>query len=282
MRWHNPVIALLLLALLALLAGPAAGQEEKTVYKMGLMLHEKRQKKHLDDQVLDAASTAFADSRRFIVVERSELNRVLTEKSLQSFLGKGNAKLSDLLGLDFIGLVSFSAETRTVKDKKFEVFIIDVRLVDVKTGQVLLTLTSDRPELIVPASNEREAGRHLLHAIRGSFPPLGTVVQITAKEVVVDFGSDAGLKDGDVLEIVREGEQIIHHAKGTVVHAPPVVIGELKVFATAPLSARCRIKSAKGGQEAVQVADLVRLKEKNAWLRKQVEKVRPLIDFNSD
>ncbi|HEX5717283.1 MAG TPA: CsgG/HfaB family protein [Thermoanaerobaculia bacterium] len=257
-----------LLAILLLLANasPSGAQVEKGLYKLGLISGEK-EKKHESEKerryrqdVLNAATDAFVATRRFTMVERNQLDAIFTEKSLQDFIGgQVNNKLTDVLGLDLVGVVGYTVETsKSSEGKPVTKCIIDVRLVDVKTASILATVTSDRPDLalLLPSSTPREAEKLLYKSIRDAFPPLGYVVSVSGKDIIIDLGTEAGLKNGDTLEIVQEGEQIIHPVTGKVLSAPMKVIGELKVVTTAPQVSTCKLKS-KG---MPPIASLVRLK----------------------
>lgn len=257
---------LLFLLLLPLTApAPAVAQGEKAVYKLGLILQDEKarkteKEKKIDVDVFNVATDAFLAAKRFKMIERNQLAAVFTEKSLQDFIGgKVNNKLTDVLDLDLIGIVSHTEETTPSNEGKPKTkWIVEVRLIDVKTAALVVTLTSDRASLLsmLPPATPREAGPLLIQGIRDAFPPLGYVVQINGKDVVVDLGTEAGLKKGDTLEIVQEGEQIIHPVTGEVLAAPLKVIGELKVVDASPQVSICK-KSSKG---EVQLANFVRLK----------------------
>jgi hypothetical protein len=279
------------LPLLLLLAGPlpASAQVEKSQYKLGLIPdvkeknhYESEKERRYREDVLNAATAAFVAARRFSMVERRQLDAVFTEKSLQEFIGgQVNNKLTDVLGLDLVGIVGYTVDTsKSPKGELKTKCIIDVRLIDVKTASILATLTSDDPErpssLLLPSSTPREAGELLYQSIREAFPPLGYVVSVNGKEAVVDLGSEAGLKDGDTLEIVAEGEQIIHPVTGKVLSAPMKVIGELKVVTASPQISTCKIKS-KG---EVRPANLVRLKGSKSIFIKWFQRI-PFIKKNA-
>ena len=258
----SPLLAILLLLVSA---PPGVAQVEKSVYKLGLISGEKDNKRYESDEkrrfreeVLNAATDAFVAARRFSMVERNQLDAIFTEKSLQEFIGgQVNNKLTDVLGLDLVGVVGYTVDTsKSPQGERKTKCVIDVRLVDVKTASILATVTSDRPSLILPSSTPREAGKLLYESIRDAFPPLGYVVSVNGKEVVVDLGTEAGLKDGDTLEIVQEGDQILHPVTGQVLSAPMKVVGELKVVTASAQISTCKLKS-KG---APPVASLVRLK----------------------
>lgn len=251
--------------LLVLAAAPVAwGQEEKALYKLGLILPDK-DKRH-DRDVLNAATDAFVTAKRFTVVERKELDAVFTEKDLQEFIGgQVNNKLSDVLGLDLLGVVGYTVETTPdSKGKPVKSWIIDVRLVAVKTASVLATITSNRPNILTPLT-PREAGDRLLKSIREAFPPLGVIVQIEGKKVVIDLGSEAGVKKGDSLEIVSQGEEIIHPVTGELLPAPLSVVGQLKVVSTSHRLSTCKLKKPK---KEIALADLVRLKGRDTLIVK--------------
>jgi hypothetical protein len=275
-----PLIFLLLLPLAA--PAPLAAQDEKPLYKLGLIIGDDKARKSekekmIDAEVLNAATDAFLAARRFKMIERNQLGAVFTEKSLQDFIGgKVNNKLTDVLDLDLVGVVGHTVETN--KSEKGEVqtkWIIDVRLIDVKTAALLTTVTSDRESLLsmLPPATPREAGTLLAQSIREAFPPLGYIVQINGKEIVVDLGSEAGLKEKDTLEVVQEGEQIIHPVTGQVLAAPMKVIGELKVLSTSPQVAICKRTSGKG---ELKPSDMVRLKGTESSVVKWLKKV-PII-----
>jgi hypothetical protein len=255
-----------LLILLGLLntSLPAAAQGEKGLYKLGLLLADD-DKRHSRD-VLNAATDAFVAARRFTLVERKQLNAVFTEKDLQEFIGGNvNNKLSDVLGLDLLGIVDFTVDTKHSPGKESKTtWIIDVRLLDVKSAAVLATVTSNRPSLLLPSSTPREAGELLFKGIREAFPPMGYVIQVSGKEVVVDLGSEAGLKKGDDLEIVKEGDSIIHPVTGQVMTGPMKVIGQLTVSSSSPQVSICKLKS-KGEPP---LASFVRLKGSNSLIVK--------------
>lgn len=268
----------LLAILFALFVGasslPLEAQVEKPIFKVGLVPGEFENPK-LKEEVMTAASEAFVRSRRFEMIERQHLNAVLTEKDLQEFLGgQVNEKLSDVLGLDFIGIVgALTDKVEGIDGKPVTRFILTVRMIDVKTAKIIATLESVRAQL-EPPTNPREAGKALFETVREYFPPVGYVIQVDGKDVVVDLGAEAGLKQGDVLEIVREGERLIHPVYGTEMPAVMKVIGELKVSDVHPAMATCRVK---GKAPAVELANVVRLKGGNSKWLEMLGKV-PLMD----
>jgi len=166
-------------------------------------------------------------------------------------------------------VVDFTIDTQFTPGKLPEkTWILDVRLVDVKTAAIVTTITSNRPSLL-PTSTARDAGQRLFEAIREAFPPIGYIIQINGKEATIDLGSEAGLKEGDPLEIVQEGEQIIHPVTGQVLSGPMKVVGELKVASVTPQMSTCKVKKVQGD---LKVGSLVRFQGKSSkiidWINK--------------
>lgn len=263
---RSKVKALPLLLLLWPFAAPAAAQGEKPVYKLGLILQEdgsrkNNEEKQIDAQVLNAATDAFLAARRFKMVERSQIASIFTEKSLQDFIGgKVNNKLSDVLDLDMIGIVSHRVENQPSEHGQVKsTWFLEVRLLDVKTASLLVSLSSKRASALsmLPPATPAEASPLLAQSIRDAFPPMGFIIEVDDKEVVVDFGSEVGLKKGDTLEVVQEGRQIIHPVTGEVVQAPLKVVGELKVVSASSRQSICKRASRQGEFE---LASAVRLK----------------------
>ena len=145
------------------------------------------------------------------------------------------------------------------------------KLLGSKSAALLSTVTSERASLesMLPPATPREAGALLGQSIREAFPPLGYIVQINGKDIVVDLGADAGLKERDTLEVVQEGEQIIHPVTGQILAAPVRVIGELRVVSLSPQLAICK---RTGGKGELPLASIVRLKGTTSalanWLMK--------------
>jgi hypothetical protein len=274
----------LLLLLLLAAPVPVVAQGEKPKFKLGLILDDEKSRKsdkekQIDAQVFNAATDAFVASRRFEMVERKQLAAVFTEKSLQDFIGgKVNNKLTDIRDLDLIGVVAHKVETtKTPQGKATTKWIIEARLIDVKTAALVVSLSSDhasRLSLLPPAS-AGEARPLLTQSIREAFPPMGYIIQINGKDIVVDLGSEVGLKKGDTLEVVQEGEQIIHPKTGQIMAAPLKIIGELKVQSATPQLAICKKASRKG---AFKLEGLVRLKGTESVIVKWLTKVPRIIE----
>ncbi len=226
--------------------GAPALAEDSTSSRIivGLVLEDQNKAKKyrdLDTQAMNAATAAFLSTRRFDVVERKELSKIFEEKSLKDILGDGSNSLFDLLGLDMIGFVSYTVEYPA---KKSPLFTLTVRLAAVSTGEILGTFESVRLTAIT-SSSIAIAGDQLSANLRGAFPPEGSIVRVNDKKtVVVDMGTALGLKSGDTLVMIQDGEPIIHWESGDVLPGEEILVGKLKVENVSLQTATCKVKSA--------------------------------------
>lgn len=235
-------VAGLLLVLAA--APPGAGQTKEASYRLALVM-ERCGDQRLDSEVYEASVEAFVASRRFTIIERGSL------------LSKESESLPEIAPLDLLGLVAFYLEAKPWSGT-VPIFTIGVRLVDVKTGKVVATQTSEVPGSL--PRTPREAGRQLREDIRRAFPLSGYVIKLVGADVVVDLGSEHGLMNGDALEVLREGEGVIHPITGEVLPGVPKVIGELKVVSISPRLSICRLRGSDG---ASPPGSMVRLKARS-------------------
>lgn len=232
------------------------------VYQLGLIMAKDRSQ--TDTEILSAATSAFFDSKRFEVIERARLDTVFTERDLQDFIQGTPGDLSDLEGIDMLGLLSYSEERSATGTK----YYIDVRLTMVKTGKIFGTVTSRRDTFGGDPGSPYAAGRHLLENIKEMFPPEGYVIQISGNEVIVDLGKESGLAAGDELEVIRDGEQLFHPITHDPLPAIEQVVGVLKVVKPADQLSTCKFKNQAKDASPVVVTDRVRLRPKNEKARK--------------
>lgn len=250
-----------------------AGAAEADKLRLGLVLEQpekqSRYSRDLDVQAINAASQAFLRTRRFHLVEREELSRIFEEKSLKDVIGDSDNSLFETWGMDMVGFVSY-VQDRTVEP---HTYVLTVRLADVETGEVLKTIDSVRPSLVAPTSLPL-AGDHLGANLRETFPPEGMVVRVLDdKKVVVDMGSGMGIREGDSLLLIQEGEPIIH-PEGHVLPGEKMEIGKLRVKKVSLQTSICNVRSA---EVPVEVRQVVRyegqLEKLTRWIPKSVQRL---------
>lgn len=265
---------------------------------IGLVLTENR-RRGIDDEALNAATEAFLLSRRFTVVEREALDGVFQEKGLKGFIGESQgADLGQTLGLDWIGLLSYSVDkVRDPEGQWIETYVLSVRLMDVDSARVVQTIDSkpatspmvdglqdrlqsagkrllfqkveemqalESLEDFVVADSMDAAGARLLENLLAAFPPEGYVIQVIGdREVVVDLGAGEGLREGDLLEVFTEEAPIIHPVTGREIPGRKVTRAMLKVLSVDTALSTCKVKNAEG---PVEVGAVVRFKPKEGAL----------------
>ena len=241
-------------------AGPEVMGAPKAAQSLGLVLSQEaapynEHQQKLSREVLVAATAAFTRARRFQMAERAKLDKVFSEKSLQEFLDKGPASFSDIVGVDLLGVVDYTVEEKTTSEGRYTVYFIEVRLIDTRTGAIMVSLDSEKSGFgSGGARTIRAAGEALSENVRQAFPPIGYVVQLDEEEVVVDLGTAEGVKKGDILQVVREGEQLIHPVTGAPLPRVQEVIATLKVRDVTPALSRCRLKDRRSKGESAQIA----------------------------
>lgn len=226
--------------------------------KLALLMAEEKNNKEANE-VLNATTSAFFDSKRFSVIERDQLSKIFQERDLSDFINGSAGDLSNLEGVDMIGIVTYTRERGAdLQGARQELFFIDVRLTDVKSGQVLGSVRSRRQSLLFEPTSAYNASQLLLENIREMFPPEGSVIHVSGKDVVVSLGSQEGVKEGDLLEVIQEGE-VFFDSDGAALPSLEEMVATLKVVQVAPKLSKCKVKKGDG---AFSLGARVRLKDR--------------------
>ncbi len=218
--------------------------------------------RNMESAATDMLITALAKSGEFVLVERGQTEQLLQEQGLVR-TGAVNVdsavKIGKLLGaqavivgsvtelawkaggFDLGGLLDTSSETARGA--------LDIRLVDVETGKVLIAETASAEEssgsvTVLGSGGGTDydatlAGRVLRAAIGKLVPKIvasgknvnwtGRVAASKEGVVYIAAGPDIGLKPGDLLHVVREGNEIKDPTTGTVLSKDTQRIGKLQV-----------------------------------------------------
>ncbi len=254
---------------LLFLAGAGAAQDGKLM--IGLVISDQR-RGDLDVEILNTATDSFFRTQRFRLMERERLDKIIDEKGLREFIGAltsgdSSAGIEELEGVDLIGLVSYTVERSAVGG---QLYYISVRLVSVKTGQIVNIVDSRREGLQQPTT-PNQAGIYLFQNAREAYPPEEYIIQLQGAKAVVGMGSAVGLKEGDVLEVIRDGETILHPVTGKAYPGEEIVIGTLKVTRASDQISSCKVSKTEG---TLQVGDRVRLKPKDQMGFKVLGKIK--------
>lgn len=243
--------ALTVLVLLPAAQAPAAQQ------KVAILLEDESSRDH-DRRVLQAMTDAFLESRRFQIIERSQVERILREQNFQSFIGDEGQRLGRLVGADYLALVSYS----TREKEGVTVYTLRSRIVSVTTGQVTATLDSQGGMLdrFVGSPTIEAAGEEIRQAVMSKFPIEGVVARVDGDEVVVALGRGSGIEKGHRLLVIRTGDPIPHPTEpGKFIPGEEREVGTLKVLTVNETTALCKLRK---DLEGVQPGDLARFNGK--------------------
>ncbi len=259
-----------LLLLIAMLCGLAAGAGAEEL-KIGLVL-EQDGRNETDAKAINAATDAFLRTRRFTVVERDALDSVFQEKGLKGFIGDAEgADIGQTLGLDWIGILSYSIDRHRDSDGDVSYsYKLSVRMMEVESAQVVHTIDSAR-EAFTRAVSMASAGDRLLENLLAAFPAQGYVIKrVDEERVLVDLGTEQGVREGDKLEVFTHGESMIHPVTGREIPGRKITQAVLKVLRVDTGLSTCKIKKADG---AVDVGDVVEFKGKDSTFGKLMDKL---------
>ena len=209
------------------------------------------------EAVADILSTELFNTNRFNVVERNSITSLLEEQKLQmtgvTDMSKA-AEIGKVLNVEkiMIGSVSRLGET----------FIINTRLVDVETGALSLAQNTQSSN---GESGLPDAIAILVKQISQKITVEGAIIKISGRVVLINIGKNAGVKPGQLLEIIRIGD-VITDLGGTTIGRTEDYIGRLKVTSIKPEYAETALLDSK---TSLRLGDKVRLMTTAADLSKK-------------
>jgi len=175
------------------------------------------------ERLAEALATKLVNLRRFRVIERSALDRVMAEQALNmsGMVDEGEAvELAKLVGADALVLGTHDSGLGSSR--------LGVRVIDTETG---LTLGAHTSVLKWGAlSGADNALERLAIAVYNDLPLLsGCVVEAEGEDVFLDIGGQAGIRRGFKLVVYREGQPIVHPRTGEELGVRVTQLGELVV-----------------------------------------------------
>lgn len=219
-----------------------------TRYGKALLLEAERDP--LADQAADMLAAKLVDSGQFLVFERNDLDALTREQ--------GGAAAAKLVGVDTLLVGSVTQFGRKVegqagflnsKMRQVASATVEVRLVDVRTGQAFFSTTGSGSAIVelgeVAGFGSRAGYDSTLNdkAISAAISDLMTnvlqklherrwftdVLQIRGDQVFLSGGAGQGLKVGDVLVVEAAGETITSGQTGLPITLPGHPIARLEV-----------------------------------------------------
>lgn len=154
--------------------------------------------------LLDKITTVFFNLHRFKVIERAQLEKVLSEQQLgmtgvidastAAEIGKG-------IGVDAVVCGSIARTGNAAS--------IDARLIDTETAAIITAQDAYANGLNLPALSQmiQEAA----NKIKNDLPLItGYVIQAEQDRLTLDLGRSRGIRKGMKCHVYREGEPIVH------------------------------------------------------------------------
>jgi len=248
----------------------------------------------------DMLVTEFVNTKKVRMVERSELDKVMQEQNLGqtgAVNAQTAAKIGQILGVEYMVIGSVNEfGTSETNVGAFGVAVInhkaavglDIRVIDTTSAEIVAAATGQGSKnkqgvgisnadifptnlvigsadfsstLIGKATREavQDAVKKVIGSIGGSWQ--GTVIKATPEgKVTVNGGENAGLKNGDILVVVRKGEEMKDPETGEVLGSEDTTVAEIKVSDVKPKYAVADLISGNG----VQANDKVKVKEDKA------------------
>jgi TolB-like protein len=176
------------------------------------------------ETVTEGMITNLVNLRRFKVIERGALDKVLAEQSLQMsgvVDEKQAVNVGKIAGADAIVLGSLTMVPGRTK--------VSARVIDTETGETVL------------AKEEQGTGEDLVEVekltervsimIYNGLPLVeGFIVTVDPTVLYVDLGSEKGIRKGAKCIAFREGDKILHPVTGEVLGSKVTKLGELVVL----------------------------------------------------
>ncbi len=203
------------------------------------------------DGVTNEMINELVNLRRFKVIERSALDKIISEQKIQAsgiVDDKTAVKLGKMTGADALVVGNISYTGKNLK--------ISARLVDVETGETLAAHdvnadTSSQDVVDFAVKNVATMLYNELPIIEGD------IIKVESSEMFIDIGNTQGLRKGTKCVVFREGESIKHPISGEILGRKVTKLGEILVIQVSEKFAT--VKPLETEQE-IQVGDKVIIK----------------------
>ncbi len=157
-----------------------------------------------DIDMLDKLTTAFVNLNRFKVVERAQLERILSEQKLglSGIVDVSTAvKIGAAVGVETVVCGSIVRSRNSVS--------IDARLVDTESAEIISAQDAFATKISLVALSEMI--QNVATKIKRDVPVVsGIVVNLQNNRLTLDLGKSKGAQKGMKCYVFREGDSIIH------------------------------------------------------------------------
>lgn len=206
-------------------------------------------------QASDILAARLTESGKFIMFERQDLNQIKAEQDLANITPQ-------LIGADYLIIGSVSEFGRTTtsevgifsRNKKQRAnATVNVRLVDVTTGQIVFSQEGSGESLSEAnrvfgvgesAGYDSKLDDDALSAAISKLvsnlienlldkPWMAYILDVQQGQIIVSGGKSQGLKQGDILKVMKRGRMVKNPQTGFEVELPRVETAKLKVLSFA-------------------------------------------------
>lgn len=203
--------------------------------EIGVASGAKLQDSNIANQVRVAFSSAIVNSRRFAVMERSaaELDKIRRENLETDGELNPNSRLDFMLTGE---IVAYTKESSTIDIGLTEItttktkLVVSVKFTDVKTGQIVLSEVITKEESSQKATADKIAKDLADDLIARIITKLYPPVVLSVKQGNIIQTPNANYNFGDVVEVVKNGEELLDPYTGDVIGYEEEIVAELVVF----------------------------------------------------
>lgn len=205
----------------------------------------------LDVSVTDKLVTQLVNLRRFKVMERTALEKVLKEQKLQvsGIVDEKTAvNVGKIAGADAIVIGDVNVVGGVAK--------VSARVIDTETSETIVAKEEQSQGTDV-GDIERTVDRVAID-IYNELPIVeGYVVNKDQNLYYIDIGNEKGIRKGSKCVVFREGEKIRHPITGEILGSKVTKLGELVVVQVQPKLAAAKVVESEGD---IEVGDKVVVK----------------------
>jgi len=204
--------------------------------------------KDLGSIVAEWLITSFVQSGRFEVVERSQLQKILEEQKLAvtGLVAQETAvKLGQVLGVKVLISGTLIKIGNAVE--------VNSRLIDTQDGSII---KAEKRRANRFADLERTV-EELATLIKGDFPLVGYVVDVSSSGVMIDLGWKHGAAVDQTFIVYREGKKIAHPTTRQVLAVEEIPVGEIRLTKVDRITS-CGVLTGQNEGQQVRSGDRVR------------------------
>lgn len=200
----------------------------------------------------DKLITQLVNLRRFRVIERTELDKVMQEQDFRmsdAVDSKDAAVVGKVAGADVIVIGTVKMETGYAR--------VSARLVDVETGETVVAREVQSQNATLEAIDRSIEALSVL--IYNDLPIFeGYIVNIEGDKVYLDIGTERGVRKGTKCVAFKEGDAIVHPVTKEVLGKKVTKLGELVITSVQPKLSEAKFIEKEG--EKIEVASKVVIK----------------------